>query len=276
MDKQNLFQIRNVIGSSKTFQFTSSPNVYDGVVSQYEPSGSESQFYAFDMTGSNRVATHITGNIPATFDYTAFGTEYYVTGGTNMMNRFGGKWGYFRPSPNGLLYIQQRWLDVVLAQWLARDPIWPEGGWNPYLSVGNNPVRWPDPTGLQTLTWPIGSIGTGIGTETGIGAGIGAGAAEGGIIAACAADPACWVLVAAILVAYGIGPATAAAIHYFWHRRPPGVVPPGSGCKNMHGNPECTAKFEDCTNGKYYGPCAQCKASCELHDGVWPTGMCPG
>jgi RHS repeat-associated protein len=133
------------------YQFTNSPGAWGGLVSAYEPSFGSSQFYAFDQSGNTRVATHKPGDVTSTVDYTAFGTEYYLTGGSNLPFRFGGKWGYYMPGiPIWILYIQQRWLDVALAQWTSRDLIGFNGGdWDLYRYVGNNPVRRSDPSGLD-------------------------------------------------------------------------------------------------------------------------------
>jgi RHS repeat-associated protein len=119
------------------------------MVSQYEPTVPSSQFYAFDLTGSTRVATHLPGDVTSTVDYTAFGTQYYLTGGSNLPFRFGGLWGYYKPGvPAWILYVMQRWLDVAFAQWTSRDLIGFDGGdWNLYRYVVNNPVRSVDPSG---------------------------------------------------------------------------------------------------------------------------------
>jgi RHS repeat-associated protein len=72
-----------------------------------------------------------------------------ITGGSNLPFRFGGKWGYYMPGvPTWILYIQQRWLDVALAQWTSRDLIGYKGGWNKYEFVDNNSVQKLDPSGL--------------------------------------------------------------------------------------------------------------------------------
>jgi RHS repeat-associated protein len=135
------------------YQFTNSPGAWGGLVSAYEPSFGSSQFYAFDQSGNTRVATHKPGDVTSTVDYTAFGTEYYLTGGSNLPFRFGGRWGYYTPRvPIWILYIQQRWLDVALAQWTSRDPIGFEGGdWNLCRYVANNPDGWIDPSGQAGL-----------------------------------------------------------------------------------------------------------------------------
>jgi RHS repeat-associated protein len=149
-DQQNVLQVRTASTGAKYYQFTNSPGNWGGLVSEYEPSFGSSQFYAFDQSGNTRVATHKPGDVTSTVDYTAFGTQYYLTGGSNLPFRYGGQWGYYMPGvPIWILYIQQRWLDVALAQWVSRDLIGFDGGdWDLYRYVVNEPVRWTDPSGL--------------------------------------------------------------------------------------------------------------------------------
>jgi RHS repeat-associated protein len=148
-DQQNVLQVRTASTGAKYYQFTNSPGNWGGLVSAYEPSFGSSQFYAFDQSGNTRVATHKPGDVTSTVDYTAFGTEYYLTGGSNLPFRFGGRWGYYTPRvPIWILYIQQRWLDVALAQWVSRDLTGYGGGeWRIYGYVGNGPVSRRDPSG---------------------------------------------------------------------------------------------------------------------------------
>jgi RHS repeat-associated protein len=148
-DQQNVLQVRTASTGAKYYQFTNSPGNWFGLVSEYEPSFGSSQFYAFDQSGNTRVATHKPGDVTSTVDYTAFGTQYYLTGGSNLPFRFGGQWGYYMPGvPIWILYIQQRWLDVALAQWTSRDLIGFDGGdWNLYRYVGNGGLSRIDPLG---------------------------------------------------------------------------------------------------------------------------------
>ena len=96
------------------------------------------------MTPGNAVVT-------ATFDYTAFGSEYYTTGGSGINFRYGGAYGYFRPtSTTPLLYVRNRWYDPLNGVWLSRDLIGFDGeDWNLYRYVSNSPVSDVDPRGSK-------------------------------------------------------------------------------------------------------------------------------
>jgi RHS repeat-associated protein len=161
-DQQNVLQVRTASTGAKYYQFTNSPGAWGGLVSEYEPSFGSSQFYAFDQSGNTRVATHKPGDVTSTVDYTAFGTQYYLTGGSNLPFRFGGKWGYYMPGvPIWILYIQQRWLDVLLAQWTSRDLIGFDGGdWNLCRYVQNNPLIYTDPIGAIYIPFLCTPSGT--------------------------------------------------------------------------------------------------------------------
>jgi RHS repeat-associated protein len=162
-DQQNVLQVRTASTGAKYYQFTNSPGNWGGLVSAYEPSFGSSQFYAFDQSGNTRVATHKPGDVTSTVDYTAFGTEYYLTGGSNLPFRFGGRWGYYTPRvPIWILYIQQRWLDVALAQWVSRDLIGFKGGdWNVCRYVLNQPLSRNDPSGRSLIGAGVGCLVSG-------------------------------------------------------------------------------------------------------------------
>jgi hypothetical protein len=54
--------------------------------------------------------------------------------------------------PIWILYIQQRWLDVALAQWTSRDLIGYNGGeWDFYRYVANNASTYADPSGQNIV-----------------------------------------------------------------------------------------------------------------------------
>ena len=54
----------------------------------------------------------------------------------------------------GLYLTHYRVYDPTLGRWLSRDPIGEIGGVNLYAYVGNDPVNWSDPIGLQANTLP--------------------------------------------------------------------------------------------------------------------------
>jgi len=50
---------------------------------------------------------------------------------------------------SGIYYYGYRYYEPNLQRWLNRDPIQEAGGINLYRFVGNNPINWVDPFGLQ-------------------------------------------------------------------------------------------------------------------------------
>jgi RHS repeat-associated protein len=73
----------------------------------------------------------------------------------------------------GLYYYRARYYDSGLKRFVSEDPIGLAGGLNSYAYVGNNPLKYIDPKGTTPLIIPA--------------------------IVACAADPLCWVPIAAAI-----------------------------------------------------------------------------
>jgi RHS repeat-associated protein len=59
--------------------------------------------------------------------------------------------GHYTDAATSLLFAPYRMYDAALGRWLSRDPIGEEGGINLYGYVGNAPVNWFDPLGLDPL-----------------------------------------------------------------------------------------------------------------------------
>ena len=51
----------------------------------------------------------------------------------------------------GLTYFRARWYNPETGRWLSKDPIGISGGLNLYAFVGNNPVNFTDPSGLNYI-----------------------------------------------------------------------------------------------------------------------------
>ena len=89
--------------------------------------------------------------------------------------------GMFYHARSGLYLTHYRAYDPRLGRWLSRDPIWEAGGINLYGYVGNSPLNYIDPRGLNPATAAEGAaIGFGLGGPPGavvggiIGFGLGA------------------------------------------------------------------------------------------------------
>src|SRR6266849_5605990 len=119
-----------------------------GVVSRR--SGSASVFYSFDSEGNVSQRSDSSGNVLASFLFSAHGT---VLSGT-VSEPFGYEAvaGYFTDSETGQHLLTNRYHDPQTGRFLTRDPISYSGGINLYAYVGNNPTNAIDPLGLEILT----------------------------------------------------------------------------------------------------------------------------
>lgn len=103
-----------------------------------------SYYYHADHLGSIRVLTDANEDIVATYQYDAFGTILQEMGSVNNPYRFTGReWDV----GSGLYYYRARYYDAIFGRFLQKDPEGVVDGPNLYTYVGNNPVRYIDPTG---------------------------------------------------------------------------------------------------------------------------------
>lgn|GEM_PF-3814585 len=143
-DGQNVLIESNSSGITQA-HYTDNPGYWGGLTSQRR-SGSSS-FYGFDLSSNARVLTSAAALQIATFLTDAFGVEKSNAGSIANSFWFSGMFGLYRDVPNRL-YAQARFLDTVKGRWPNRDPLGSAGGLNLYQYVGNNPVKWVDPSGL--------------------------------------------------------------------------------------------------------------------------------
>ena len=104
-----------------------------------------------DALGSVRLVVDATGGVEGAFDHDVWGvpdTSVTPPGAELRAHTFVGGLGQ-RNEGDGLYYARQRWYDANLARWLSADPIGFSGSLNLYSYVGNNPVRYVDPSGLK-------------------------------------------------------------------------------------------------------------------------------
>ena len=95
--------------------------------------------------GSVRFGTGTSANLT----YYPYGEEY--TAGSDDAEKFG---TYFRDSTSGLDYAQNRYYNSILGRFMTADPsrsnaLTDPGQWNRYAYVGNDPVNFYDPHGLD-------------------------------------------------------------------------------------------------------------------------------
>ena len=108
------------------------------------PDGKRS-YYGTDNLGSTTVMFDERGNTVWEGDITPFGDVAVGTKGVGEREKFTGK-DY--DEVTGLYYFNARWYDPQLGRFTSEDPV--RDGMNRYVYVSNNPLRWIDPTGLES------------------------------------------------------------------------------------------------------------------------------
>ena len=98
--------------------------------------------------GSTSITTDANGDKIAELRYTAFGEVRYADRNTPTDYRFTGQ---LQQRDLGLYFYKARFYDPVLGRFISPDTIVPNLGnpksWNRYAYVGNNPIRYNDPSG---------------------------------------------------------------------------------------------------------------------------------
>jgi len=107
-------------------------------------------FFTRDHLGSVREMTDGTGALRARYEYDPYGRRSKILGDQDADFAFT---GYYNHQVSGLQLTLYRAYDSDSGRWLNRDPIGENGGLNLYGFVGNNPVRWVDPYGLDYGDW---------------------------------------------------------------------------------------------------------------------------
>jgi RHS repeat-associated protein len=101
------------------------------------------------LQGSARQVLDESGQAIGTSLYAAFG-ELLSSSGAQTAYGYGAMAGYYEEAQR-VLYVRARWLETESGRWLSRDPIGFAGGINLYGYVGNDPINYIDPMGLQSL-----------------------------------------------------------------------------------------------------------------------------
>jgi RHS repeat-associated protein len=86
--------------------------------------------------------------MPAFYDYDAFGNQLLESGEPGNPFRFSTK---YTDSETGLVYYGNRYYNPAQGRWINRDPLEEDGGLNLYGFVTNDPVNKVDPLGLYEI-----------------------------------------------------------------------------------------------------------------------------
>lgn len=126
-------------------------------------SGATTTFHT-DGLGSVRALTNANGSVVQIYQTDAFGVP--VAGGPLGSAGSAGQPLQYTGEPrdlNGLLYLRARTYDPISGRFLRSDPLRNSGpgigGWNRYAYVGNNPIRFTDPSGFCVDPASVG-VGT--------------------------------------------------------------------------------------------------------------------
>ena len=126
-------------------------NASGNVMRRFYPQGEQvwgtNYYYTRDHLGSIREVLDSAGSVVSSYGYDAWGRRTLQT--ESDIATFGFT-GHMENAELALVFTKYRAYDPETGRWLSRDPIGEEGGINLYGYVGNNPVNWVDPLGLET------------------------------------------------------------------------------------------------------------------------------
>jgi len=102
-----------------------------------------------DHVGSVRLVIDVaTGVIVQRMDYDSFGNV--LSDSNPGFQPFGFQSGLY-DADTGFVQFGARWYDPLSGRWLSKDSLLFAAGWNVYAFVGNNPVMFADPMGLDAI-----------------------------------------------------------------------------------------------------------------------------
>jgi RHS repeat-associated protein len=168
--------------------------------------GTANYSYLYDGSGNVDAVLNSAQNVVAAYRYDPFGNVLAKTGTFNQPYGFSTK---RYDAGIGLLQYEYRNYLPAIGRWTTRDPLGEAGGLNLYAFVGNNPVNWVDPWGLEYAEIMAKSVGI-LGGITG-----GVAGASGGVVVCIPSGPgtlACGTVGA--VEGAAIGTAAGAAVGY--------------------------------------------------------------
>ncbi|MFH1376166.1 MAG: RHS repeat-associated core domain-containing protein [Candidatus Woesearchaeota archaeon] len=151
MKKSVIFLILLVIAMPLSFANNEKIYIYggDGLVASKE--GDDITYYNQDFLGSNKIISDEDGDIISKNVQYPFGEDYSEKGskeGLDNNYKFTGQ-----EEDEDLYYYGARYYDPLISRFISVDPIF-DFGISPYAYVGNNPLKYVDPSGkkIQIMT----------------------------------------------------------------------------------------------------------------------------
>ncbi|MCW8924216.1 MAG: RHS repeat-associated core domain-containing protein, partial [Gammaproteobacteria bacterium] len=123
--------------------------VVDEIINGFEKDANGNlinQSYHHDQVNSVIATTDHTGVATQTNQYSPFGRDLSTTGSDDNALRYTGR----ERDSGDLYYYRARYYDPMAGRFLSEDPLGFKAGINFYAYVGNNPLRFNDPMGLDT------------------------------------------------------------------------------------------------------------------------------
>jgi len=109
-------------------------------------------YYHNDHLGTPQKMTNEAGNVVWSTTYTALGEATVEVAMVTNNLRFPGQ---YYDAETGKHYNWNRYYDTRTGRYISEDPIGLAGGINLYLYVGNDPINWIDPWGLEVVSGVI-------------------------------------------------------------------------------------------------------------------------
>jgi RHS repeat-associated protein len=114
------------------------------------------RYYHDDVTRSTRLETNAAGEVVNRYDYSAYGIHLLDRGAVPNDVAFAGN---HVDDETGLVYMNDRYYDPVLAQFISADNIVPDPSdpqyLNRYAYARNDPINFSDPSGHVPVSWRV-------------------------------------------------------------------------------------------------------------------------